>query len=63
MGMLMAMLVMVVVVVMMVMVVMMSNTHKILQGHVTSTEYESSHSLAMSGAGSLVESCLTVLKI
>ena len=44
-------------------VVMMSSTHKILQGHVTTAKYESSHSLAMSGAGSLVESCLTVLEI
>ena len=50
-------------VVMVMMVVMMSNTHKILQGHVTTAKYESSHSLAMSGAGSLVEGCLTVLEI
>ena len=48
---------------MVVLVVVMSNTHKILQGHVTPAKYESSHSLAMSGAGSLVEGCLTVLKI
>ena len=59
----MMMVMMMVTLVMMVMVVMMSNTHKILQGHVTSTEYESSHSLAMSGAGCLVEGCLTVLEI
>ena len=56
-------LIMLMVVVVMVFVVMTSNTHKILQGHVTPAKYESSHSLAMSGAGSLVEGCLTVLKI
>ena len=45
---------MMVMVVMVVVVVMMSNTHKILQRHVTTAKYESSHSLAMSGAGRLV---------